>query len=134
MAQKKGVEPYLEDTQESYKFHLDKITLFTGIAFIAICELFFYFLSAKTSVDFTIGQIIFGLVAGISLTLFLLWTRFIMASNKYLGGFISLTGILATTYALTRKFQGTYTTTFMVIGIVIALAYTIYYFIKFSNK
>lgn len=129
MAQKR--DDYEEDEDSDDKtFALDKITIITAVSFIIIAELFLYFLKIKTGADFTWVQIVFGLITGIVMALFLVWIRFIMASNRYMGGFISLAGIISMTYAVTRKYQGTYTTIFMSIGILISLAYTIFYFIK----
>lgn len=123
-----------EDSDNSKNFALDKLTIITGISFILICELFLYFLSTKTNAPFGIAQIIFALISGLVLTLYLIWTRFIMASNRYLGGFLSLAGIISVAYAVTRKYQGTYTTIFIVIGILLALLYSIFYFVKASKK
>lgn len=134
MAQKR--DDYEEDNEDipNSRFLLDKLTATATIAFIILAELFLYFLKVKTGAEFGIVQIIFGIIAGVVIALFLIWVRFIIAGNKYLGTFISLVAILAVPYALTRKYQGTYTTTFMIIGIVMALAYTIFYFVKAGKK
>lgn len=133
MAQKR--DEYEEDEDSDNKtFALDKLTILTGISFIVLCELFLYILSTKTDASFGVTQIVFALISGIVLTLYLVWTRFIMASNKYLGSFLSVAGIISVAYALTRKYQGTYTTTFMSIGILLALGYTIFYFVKSGKK
>ena len=131
MAQKR--DDYDEDSQEE-RFSIDKLTILTGISLILICELFLYFLSAKTQSSFGLTQITFALIAGIVLTLYLIWTRFIMASNRYLGGFLSVAGIISVAYALTRKYQGIYTTIFMSIGVLLGLFYTIFYFVKAGKK
>ena len=135
MAQKK--EDYEDEGPEedsTSKFSLDKSTILALIAFIALSGLFFYFLSIKTETVFGFVQVIFAIITGIVITLFLMWIRFMISSNKYLGAFISIVGIVAIVYALTRKYQGTYTTTFITIGIILAMAYTISYFIKFYKK
>ncbi|MBM3231965.1 hypothetical protein FJZ21_01135 [Candidatus Pacearchaeota archaeon] len=123
-----------EDLDNSKTFALDKLTVISGVLFILICELFLYFLSTKTDATFGLTQIMFGAISGIVLTLYLIWTRFIMASNRFLGLFLSLGGIISVGYALTRKYQGFYTTTFLIIGIILALFYTIFYFIKSDKK
>lgn len=123
-----------DDDSDDKTFALDKITVITGIAFIILAELFFYFLNVKTNAEYTWVQIVFGIITGLVMALFLVWIRFIMASNKYLGGILSVAGTGAVVYALTRKYQGTYTTVFMSIGIVLALAYTIFYFVRSSKK
>lgn len=128
-------EDYEEDDSEDEKrFSIDKLTISTAIAFIILCELFLYFLSTKTEASFGLAQIAFAFISGIVLTLYLVWTRFIMASNKYLGSFLSVAGIISVAYALTRKYQGTYTTIFMSIGILLGLFYTFFYFAKASKK
>lgn len=133
MAQKR--DDYEEDDYgEDKRFSLDKLTIFTGIAFILICETFFYFLNIKTGYPYGIKEMIFALIAGVVITLYLIWTRFIMASNKYLGAILSVAGIISVAYALTRKYQGTYTTIFMSIGVLLALFYTFFYFVKLYKK
>ena len=123
-----------DEKQKDHRFHLDKITIFTAISFIILCDAFLYLLSVKTSEPFGIVQILFSIMSGAVMALFLVWTRFIMTTNRFMGAFLSIAGIVATSYALTRKYQGGYTTTFLIMGIVIALAYTIYYFIRFGKK
>lgn len=122
-----------EDDSDNKTFAVDKLTTITAISFVILAELFFYFLKIKTNADFGWVQIVFGIIIGLVMALFLVWIRFIMASNKYMGGLISVAGIIAVAYALTRKYQGTYTTIFLSIGILLALFYTFFYFIK-SNK
>lgn len=128
-------DDYEEDSdEEDHRFLLDKFTIFTGIALILLCEVFFYFLNMKTGSAYDFKEMIFAIFAGIVITLYLIWTRFIMASNKYLGAILSIAGVISVAYALTRKYQGTYTTIFMSIGIILALAYTIFYFVKAGKK
>ncbi len=128
-------DDYEEDSDdEDRRFLLDKFTIFTGIFFVLLCEVFFYFLNIKTGSAYGSKEMIFALIAGIVITLYLIWTRFITASNRYLGAFLSVAGIISVAYALTRKFQGNYTTIFMSIGILLALIYTFFYFIKLYKK
>jgi hypothetical protein len=134
MAQKRdSYEDDSDDKPDKIKI-FDKITLVTGIVFIILGELFLYLLSVKTGSTFAMKEILFGLISGISLTLFLIWIKYIMAGNKHLGGILGVGGIIAVSYAVTRKYQGTYTTTFISMGAIIALGYMIYYFIKSDNK
>ncbi len=134
MAQKRdSYEDDSDDEPDKIKI-FDKITLITGIVFIILGELFLYLLSVKTGSTFAMKEILFGLMSGISLTLFLIWIRYIMRGNKHLGGILGVGGIIAVSYAVTRKYQGAYTTTFISIGAIIALGYMIYYFIKSDNK
>lgn len=123
-----------DDDSDNKIFALDKLTIITTISLVILSELFFYFLKTKTGADYTWVQIVFGIIVGLVISLFLVWIRFIMASNRYLGGILSVAGIIAIVYALTRKYQGTYTTIFMSIGIIISLGYTIFYFIKSSKN
>ena len=123
-----------EDDSEDKTFTVDKLTLITAISFIIIAELFFYFLMVKTGASYTWVQIVFGIVTGLVMTLFLVWIRFIMASNRYLGLFLSVAGIISVWYALTRNYQGIYTTVFISIGILLALSYTIFYFVNVNKK
>lgn len=116
------------------RFTLDYLTIFLVISLILISELFLYFLSVKIDTSFGLKEVVFGLVSAISMALFLIWTRFIMESNKHLGGLIGVAGIISVAYALTKKYQGIYTTTFISIGILISLGYTIYYFVKAGKK
>src|SRR6185436_327019 len=105
MAQKR--DDYDEEDSEDAgpsKLTLDKITIVTLIAFIAISVLFLYLLSVKTEATFGLKEIVFAIVSGIVIILFLIWTRFLMTNNKYLGAFISIAGIIAIVYALTRKY------------------------------
>ena len=123
-----------EDDSEDKTFAVDKLTIITAISFIIIAELFFYFLMVKTGASYTWVQIVFGIVTGLVMTLFLVWIRFIMASNRYLGLFLSVAGIISVWYALTRNYQGIYTTVFISIGILLALSYTIFYFVNANKK
>lgn len=133
MAQKKD-DYEDEDNSEDKTFALDKITIITAISFIILAELFFYFLKIKTNADFTWVQIVFGMITGLVMALFLVWIRFIMVSNRYMGSFLSVAGIISVAYAVTRKYQGTYTTAFISIGILLVLGYTIFYFVKSGKK
>ncbi|MEK6915623.1 MAG: hypothetical protein AABW89_03740 [Nanoarchaeota archaeon] len=133
MAQQKQDE-FEDEDEDGSKFKLDFINVLTVLSLIIISELFLYFLSVKTDSSFGLKEIVFGIFSGIVMSLFLIWVRFIMASNKYLGGIISLVGMISIVYALTRKYQGTYTTIFMSIAIVIGLFYSIFYFVKAGKK
>ncbi len=123
-----------EDDSEDKTFAVDKLTIITAISFIIIAELFFYFLMVKTGASYTWVQIVFGIITGLVMTLFLVWIRFIMSSNRYLGLFLSVAGIISVWYALTRNYQGIYTTVFISIGILLSLFYTIFYFVKVNKK
>ncbi|MEK6908639.1 MAG: hypothetical protein AABX23_01145 [Nanoarchaeota archaeon] len=123
-----------EDSDDDEKLYFDKLTIFIGISFIVLSELFLYFLSIRTGSSYGLKEIAFALITGIVITLFLMWIRFIMSSNKYMGGFIGVAGVISVAYALTRKYQGTFTTIFLSIGILFALFYTIFYFIKSGKK
>ncbi len=134
MPQKRDAYEEELDIDQDSKFSFDKMTWFIGLLFIILAELFFYFLSLKTEASFGLKEIIFAFMIGAVTTLFLIWARFIIFINKYLGAFIGFTGIIAITYSLSRKYQGTYTTIFMSIGIILALFYLIFYFIKAGKK
>ena len=64
----------------------------------------------------------------------LFWIRWIMWGNKYAAIFISLLVTAGMVYALTRKYQGIYTTVFAVIGSVLFLGYIILEFWKLGKK
>jgi cation transporter-like permease len=90
MAQKRdSYEDDSDDEPDKIKI-FDKITLVTGIVFIILGELFLYLLSVKTGSTFAMKEILFGLMSGISLTLFLIWIKYIMAGNKHLGGILGV--------------------------------------------
>ena len=105
-------------------------TIITGILFIIIAEVFFYLLSTKTDEVFGVKEIIFGLIVAILINLFLLWIKFLMRSNRYLGAIIGVAGTGAMIYALRAQFKGIYTNTFAIISAVIALGYIFMHFWK----
>ena len=134
MATKK--EDNFEDDDESsdQKKVLNFTTAVAGIILFILSEAFFYLLSSKTGVSFGLKQIFFALILAIVITLFLLWIRWIMFSNKYMGIFISIVATAGMYYGLTRKYSGPYTTTFGIIGAILILGYTIMQFIQASKK
>jgi len=105
-----------------------------GILFLILTETFFYILSEKTGEPYGIVQILFALILTAIITLFLIWIRWIMWGNKYAAIFISLLVTAGMVYALTRKYQGIYTTVFAVIGSVLFLGYIILEFWKLGKK
>lgn len=109
-------------------------TIIVGIVFIVVAEVFFYLLSSKTETPFGITEIIFGLIVAITITLFLLWIKFLMRSNKYLGTIIGISGTGAMIYALKTQFNGPNTTVFMIISVIVALGYIFTHFWKSHNK
>ncbi|MBS3083310.1 hypothetical protein J4423_00745 [Candidatus Pacearchaeota archaeon] len=109
-------------------------TILVGVILIILSEAFFYLLSSKTGSPFGLTQMVFALMLAIVITLFLLWIRWIMFSDKYMGLFISLVGTVAMYYALTRKYQGTYTTIFAIIGAILILGYTVIQFVQANKK
>lgn len=134
MAQKRDDYEDDDSEQESQQSYSDKFTISTSITIIVLAELFLYFLSVKTGALYGLKEMSFGLVAGIVMSLFLVWVRFIMSSNKHTALGIGLLGTGAVAYALTRRYQGTYTTIFLSIGVLLALFYIIFYFVKDSRK
>jgi len=109
-------------------------TIIFGIIFLILAETFFYILSEKTGAPFGLTQMAFGLAIAVIISLFLGWVRIILRSNKYTGLFLGIVGTVAMYYALTRKYQGTYTTIFAIIGIILVLGYTIMQFVKSGKK
>ncbi len=119
-----------EASEEKPGFKIGLSTIIVGIVFIIIAEAFFYLLSTKTDAAFGITEIIFGLIVAITITLFLLWTKFIMRSNRYLGTIIGIAGTGAMIYALRTQFKGPNTNVFMIISAITALGYIFMHFWK----
>ena len=122
-----------EDTEEEKTkspLSIGMSTIITGVIFIVIAEAFFYLLSIKANTAFSIKEIIFGLIVAITITLFLLWTKFLMRSNRYLGTVIGIVGTGAMIYALRTQFKGAYTNTFTIISAIVALSYIFVHFWK----
>lgn len=122
------------EPEEKRGFRIGVSTIFTGIIFLGLSEAFFYLLSTKTDATFGFTEIIFGFIVAITITLFLLWIKFIMRSNRHLGAIIGISGTGATIYALRTQFRGPNTTTFLVISLIIALTYIFIHFWKSSKK
>src|SRR3989344_9425494 len=114
-----------DDEGSDQKQVLNFTTVVAGIILLVLSESFLYILSSKTGASFGLKQMFFALTLAIVITLFLLWIRWIMFSNKYMGIFISLIATAGMYYGLTRKYSGPYTTTFGIIGVVLILGYTI---------
>ena len=133
MATKKE-DNFEDDSGDESKQVLNFSTIVAGIILLILSETFFYLLSEKTGATFGLTQIIFALILAIVLTLFLLWIRWIMFSDKYTGIFISIVATAGMYYGLTRKYQGAYTTTFGIIGAILILSYTIMQFVQASKK
>ena len=123
-----------EKAEEKKGFSIGISTIIAGIIFIIIAEAFFYLLSTKTEASFSIKEIIFGLIVAITITLFLMWVKFIMRSNKYLGATIGIMGTGIVIYALRTQFTGAYTNIFTIISAVVALGYIGMHFWKSGNK
>ncbi|MBS3081331.1 hypothetical protein J4416_00130 [Candidatus Pacearchaeota archaeon] len=123
-----------EDDNQKSELTLDKLTISLSISLMLISVLFLYILSLKTGSSFGFKEIAFGIVSGIVMTLFLIWAKFLMSGNKYLGAIIGFVGTISTTYALTRKYHGPYTTIFMSIGALLALAYIIIQYTKYPSN
>ena len=126
-----------EDTEEEKTkspLSIGISTIITGIIFIIIAEVFFYLLSKKTDAAFGITEIIFGLIVAITITLFLLWIKFLMHSNRHLGTIIGIAGTGAMIYALKTQFKGAYTNTFIIISAIVSLGYIFMHFWKSQNK
>lgn len=127
-----------EDTSESAEekkgFSLSLSTIVLGILFLIICEAFLYLLSTKTDSSLGLTQMIFGLFLAIVITLFFSWVNYLMQSNKYLGVIIGIAGIGSGIYALTRNFAGPFTTTFVIIGLIVGLGYLLIHFLKNKSE
>lgn len=134
MVTKKSDDFDSDDESSDQKRVLNFTTIVTGIILFILSESFFYLLGSKTGAPFGLTQIMFALVLAIVLTLFLLWIRWIMFSDKYMGIFISIVATAGMYYGLTRKYQGAYTTTFAIIGVVLILGYTIMQFVQANKK
>ena len=138
MPAKKEDEFEEEDTEDAEEekpsFRIGLSTIIVGIVFIIIAEAFFYLLSTKTEAVFGVTEIIFGLIVAITITLFLLWVKFIIRSNRYLGAIIGIAGTGAMIYALRTQFKGAYTNTFIIISAVVSLGYVFLHFWKSQNK
>ncbi len=109
-------------------------TILAGVIFLGLSEAFFYLLSTKTDATFGMKEITFGFIVAVTITLFLLWIKFIMNANRYLGAVIGIVGTGATIYALRTQFRGPNTTIFVIISLVIALTYIFIHFWKTSEK
>ncbi len=123
-----------EEAEEKPGFKIGLSTIIVGVVFIIIAEAFFYLLSKKTEAPFGFQEIIFGLIVAITITLFLLWTKFLMRSNRYLGAIIGIAGTGAMIYALRTQFRGPNTTVFIIISGLAALVYIFLHFWKSRNK
>ncbi|MSS74174.1 hypothetical protein EXS72_00855 [Candidatus Pacearchaeota archaeon] len=119
-----------ESQDEKKGFSIGISTIITGILFLILVETFLYFLSTKTDAEFGVEKIIFGIIISTAIISFFIWVKYIIQINKHLGTIIGITGTVASVYGLTRQFKGPYTTTFTIIGTVIALGYVLMQFIK----
>lgn len=119
-----------DSSNDKKKFSIGISTVVAAILFLIITEAFFYLLSTKTSAPFGLGEMLFALALAIVITLFLLWMKFIMRSNRYLGAIVGVVAIGGMIYALNKQYSGPYTTTFASIAAVVALAYIIIHFWK----
>ncbi len=122
------------EPEEKKGFKIGVSTIFTGIIFLGLSEAFFYLLSTKTDAVFGMTEIIFGFIVAVTITLFLLWIKFLMRANRYLGAIIGISGTGATIYALKTQFRGPNTTTFMIISLIVALSYIFMQFWKSGKK
>ncbi len=120
--------------EEKNGFRIGLSTIIAGVIFIVLSEAFFYRLSTKTDATFEMKEIIFGFIVAVTITLFLLWIKFLMNSNRYLGAVIGIAGTGATIYALKTQFRGPNTTTFVIISLIVALTYIFLHFWKSSEK
>jgi len=127
-------ESEFESDEESEIKSKDKLVWFIGAGFIILSELFLYLSSQKTGSEFGIVQILFGILTAAVITLFLFWLRYLMASNRYSAIIIFLLVLGAVWYGITRRYQGVYTTIFLSVGGILALAYAIFLFVKMSKK
>ncbi len=119
-----------ENQDEKKGFSVGLSTIIVGILFLILVETFLYLLSIKTDAEFGIGKIISGIIISIAIISFFIWVKYIIQINKHLGTIIGITGTGASVYSLTRQFKGPYTTTFAIIGTIIALGYVLMQFIK----
>ncbi|MGV8142825.1 MAG: hypothetical protein ACP5NS_04310 [Candidatus Pacearchaeota archaeon] len=119
-----------ESSEDKKGFSVGLTTVIFGILFLILAEAFLYLLSAKTGVLFGVKEIIFGVMLAIVITLFFAWVKYIIGVNKHLGAIIGIVGTGASVYGLTRKFSGPFTTTFAIIGTIIALGYVLIQFLK----
>lgn len=133
MASNKG-DNFEDDVEEDSKQALNFTTIVAGIILLILSETFFYLLSSKTGAPFGLTQMLFALMLSIVITLLLLWIRWIMFSDKYMGIFISIIATAGMYYGLTRKYSGPYTTTFGLLGVVLILGYTIMQFVQANKK
>ncbi len=120
----------IEEEKTKSPLSIGMSTIITGIIFIIIAEAFFYLLSTKAEAVFGVTEIIFGLIVAVTITLFLLWIKFIMRSNRYLGTIIGIAGTGAMVYALSTQFKGAYTNTFIIISAIVSLGYIFMHFWK----
>lgn len=130
----KKEDNFEDDDGDKSKQVLNFTTGVAGIILLILSEAFFYLLSSKTGAPFGLTQMLFALILAIVITLFLLWIRWIMFSNKYMGVFISIVATAGMYYGLTRKYSGPYTTTFGIIGAILILGYMIMQFIESDKK
>lgn len=108
-------------------------TIILCVVYIALVTIFFYLLHAKTDAPFGFTEISFSFVAGIVLALLLQWNRAIIKKNAYLGLIAGIFVIVCLVYALFLPYVGPYTTTFAIIGSLIAIAYFVYCFMRYRK-
>ena len=126
-------EEVQETPEEKKRFFLGLSTIILGILFLIICEMFLYLLSTKTDAPFGLTQIILGILLSMLFTMFFSWINYMMHSNKHLGLIIGIAGTGASIYALTRNFAGPYTTTFVILGTIVGLGYSLIHFMKIKT-
>ena len=119
-----------DSTEDKKRASLGTTAIVTGILFLIVAELFLYLLGTKTEANFGVKEIIFGVALAVIITLFFGWVNYMMQINKHLGLIIGFIGTAGAIYGLTRKFAGTYTTTFAIVSAVIAIVCILIQFIK----
>lgn len=124
-----------EDSEPEQKgFSISLSTIIVGTLFLILAQVFLYLLSVKTNTTFGVVGVITGLIMGIVIMLFFAWVEFMMRFNKHLGAVVGAIGIGAAIYGLTRKYHGTYTTTFAIIAAVLGFGYIIFQLMKIKQN
>lgn len=113
---------------------VDLSTIILLIALIIAGIAFYYFLDKVNNIGFSIWEILFAVAFAFFVTAYLIWAKSIEMNNAYLGTGIGLIGLILLVYGISLKYKGAYTTTFLIIGAIIILAYISYNFFKFKDS
>jgi len=120
-----------EEAQETRVISIYSILLL--ISYAMIITAFLFLLNKQQNTGFGVSEIIFSIIAALLLTSMFIVAKLLMRANACLGLAFGLVFILSLLYALFTRFTGPYTTTFAVIGSLVALIYMGIYFFKYRT-